>query len=1008
MTPCPLPFLNTMKKRDWRNELSPVLSLFFLLLYFQLPASPVPIWEPKEIADSSFEYYFSKAQSLFYKHIDSTQTYLDSARGLALAKEDWQNYLRATFRKIDHNYIFEDLKESQKTLQSLDSLEQLEKLQAIPAEFWIQKDYLWGGYFRQLGYFEESLSVFEQCFERWKNLKGISKEKRCREIFKTKLFIAELYSKLGQYEEALSHYFANYYYFECYREVDLEKESPSYFATTYKLIGDTYLFKGEKNKALAYYKKAESDLLAIISQDGPENKWYFGWAKSIYRALTHAHIDNPIQARVYLDKLTSFQSKEDDSGWITIHKYASEIYAQEKKFDEAIEEMHRALKLSKNQYGEKLYDNGFYYFHLGELYLKANKPKAALEQFQEAIINFSLSFEKKNPAFLPTPDSIYAKKDMLAVLNQRQKALLAIYRNTGNSHYLELGRNTSELAIELIEQTRNSYWLEQDKEKLVLLSYEVYELAIEFHFLSGEKFHESAFEVSEKSKALTLLEAFRASTFSKAISEDSELIEKEKNIWRQIRYLENKFHQERTQKKPNSKKLSQTTESLHALRKEHTQIKNQLIELNKEADSSLWGQPLGVKRLQNTLIGPNQTLLEYFIGSREAYVFVINNDQFDLIKIDTAKRISNRIESYLKGLNGFFLATQPTDSLYKALNQTFLNSSWELYQDIILPISEKLQEKLIVIPDGLLNYIPFEALLEKSVANYSNNFRSLPYLLNTHEISYCYSATLLEEMDRKPKPSNNKLIAFAPSFPSQLPQNKLLASRRLRGNALDTLYNNINEVKALEKLFSQSRIYTHHSASKSNFLDHATEYTIIHIATHGVIEDSSSEDSFLAFTSIGDSVGNKLYVRDLYEIRLQAALVVISACDTGIGELRKGEGLISIARGFSYAGASSILTSLWSVNDSATAQIIQSYYQFLKEGASKPSALRQAKLAFISGQKDASEAHPFFWASFIQIGNREPIGTRWGVFELIIGILLVIILGILIGLYSKRKRQLKS
>ena len=1006
MTPSPLTLHNTLKKRDWRNVSSPVLYLFFT--FCQIPASPSPLWDPIWVPDSSFEYYFSKAQSFSYAQSDSTLTYLDSARQVALEQEEWQNYLNATFKKIDYDYIFEDLKDSKKTLQILDSLEQLEKLKVIPADFWIQKHYYWGGYFRQLGYFEKALNIFEQCFRRWKNLPGISEEKKCREIFKTKLYIAELYSKLGQYEEALLHYFANYYYFECYREIDLEEENPSYFATTYKLIGDSYLFKGNKNKALAYYKKAELDLLAIIAQDGPENKWYYGWAKSIYQALTKVYMDNPKQAKTYLDQLISFQLNEDDPGWINIHKYSSEIYAQEKNYDRAIEEMQRALELSKNRYGEKFYDNGFYYFHLGELYLKAMEPQTALTHFQEAIINFSLGFDIKNPASLPVSDSIYAKKDMLAILNERQKALLDIYKETGNSYYLELGRNTSELAIDLIEQTRNTYWLENDKEKLVLLSYEVYEMAVEFHFLSGEKYYVKAFEVSEKSKALTLLEAFRASTFSKEASDDSGLIENEKNLLLQIRFLEKKFNQERTRKTPNAKKLSQITESLQALRQEHSQIKNQLVNQNREARKSLWGETLGVEQVQKTLIGSNQTLLEYFIGSREAYVFVINADQFYLVKIDTAKRIRSHVEQYLKGLNGFFLATQPTDSLYKALNEVFLSYSWELHQEILKPIAGKLKEKLIVIPDGLLNYIPFEALLRESVTGYTNNFQSLPYLLHTHEISYCYSATLLGEMNKKPKPSNNKLIAFAPSFPAQFPQNKQLASRRLRGNALDTLYNNVNEVKALGKLFSESNIYTHQSASKSNFINHADEYSIIHIATHGVVEDSSSEDSFLAFTSIGDSIGNKLYVRDLYGMRLQAALVVISACDTGIGELRKGEGLISIARGFSYAGASSILTSLWSVNDSATAQIIQSYYQFLKEGASKPSALRQAKLAFISVQKDASEAHPFFWASFIQIGNREPIRTPLEVFELIIGILLVIILGILIGLYSKRKRQLKS
>ncbi|MEK7256289.1 MAG: CHAT domain-containing protein, partial [Bacteroidota bacterium] len=129
-----------------------------------------------------------------------------------------------------------------------------------------------------------------------------------------------------------------------------------------------------------------------------------------------------------------------------------------------------------------------------------------------------------------------------------------------------------------------------------------------------------------------------------------------------------------------------------------------------------------------------------------------------------------------------------------------------------------------------------------------------------------------------------------------------------------------------------------------------------------------------------DSLENELvFVKDLYTMRIHAALVVLSACETGIGELQRGEGIVSLARGFSYAGASSIVTTLWSIDDRSSAEIMVAFYQYLKKGLPKDEALRQAKLGYLKASKGRNTSHPLYWAAFVPVGSMEAVagGMNW-------------------------------
>jgi CHAT domain-containing protein len=196
----------------------------------------------------------------------------------------------------------------------------------------------------------------------------------------------------------------------------------------------------------------------------------------------------------------------------------------------------------------------------------------------------------------------------------------------------------------------------------------------------------------------------------------------------------------------------------------------------------------------------------------------------------------------------------------------------------------------------------------------------------------------------------------------------------------------------------KGRQYIDSSATKSNFLKTANHYPIIHLATHAVSSLTSATGSFIAFYPVGLRPDeNNLYLEELYGLNLSATrLVIISACETGQGELAGKEGVISLSRAFAYAGCASTINSLWKADDKATAFILKRFYVYLQKGESKARALRQAKLDYLSG--DAINKSPAYWAHLVLMGDESALYPstgwwKWGIVFIVLGAVCGVVLG---------------
>jgi CHAT domain-containing protein len=318
----------------------------------------------------------------------------------------------------------------------------------------------------------------------------------------------------------------------------------------------------------------------------------------------------------------------------------------------------------------------------------------------------------------------------------------------------------------------------------------------------------------------------------------------------------------------------------------------------------------------------------------------------------------------------------------------YLETLQDLYQQLILPIRESLVEKsrLVIIPHGILNNLPFEILTSSSE---ETDFRKQAYLLRDFSVQYAWSAALWTKDFSWSEKAAYTYVGFAPSY-----QTHTFAevSPTYRAGLSELTYS-IPEVKKADEYFN-GEVFLNTNATESAFRTYAPKSRIIHLATHAFMDDKNPSHSGLAFSHDTDTLSDGfLHAYEVYHLHLPAELAVMSACNTGAGQIAEGEGIISLGRAFLYAGCRSIMVSQWLANDQSSSKLMSYFYHQLSEGKNKDEALRLAKLDYLA-QADALTAHPYFWAGMVVVGDMEKVEVNGFSWFWMVGLLVV--LGILL------------
>ncbi|MEL6651437.1 MAG: CHAT domain-containing tetratricopeptide repeat protein, partial [Bacteroidota bacterium] len=378
-------------------------------------------------------------------------------------------------------------------------------------------------------------------------------------------------------------------------------------------------------------------------------------------------------------------------------------------------------------------------------------------------------------------------------------------------------------------------------------------------------------------------------------------------------------------------------------------------------------QDISLSAVQERL-SPKDAMLVFTVLDSSIMLWVIQAGQVDFQRLAKPVDLSQQITNFRA------LAERPSTPL-----ADYLSLASPLYEALLRPGLAKLPpdvQNLILIPDAELSLLPFEVLTASPNAS---SYQDADYLFQQYAVSYAYSAAVYLEQTKPKAPSYESLFAgFAANY--EVPQWSELDSAALLGELVRSgelpLPAARQEVIDIAGLMG-GQAFLDDDASEQSFREKAVDYAILHLAMHTLLDDRDPMFSKLVFSPSADTAADGLLTAaELYNLRLPSQLTVLSACNTGFGKIIEGEGVMSLSRAFSYAGCPSTLMSLWKVPDNATRQLMLAFYQGLKDGKSKNEALREAKIQYLQSVKTSEQAHPFYWAGFVQMGNPAPLQTK--------------------------------
>lgn len=431
-----------------------------------------------------------------------------------------------------------------------------------------------------------------------------------------------------------------------------------------------------------------------------------------------------------------------------------------------------------------------------------------------------------------------------------------------------------------------------------------------------------AFDYNERARSRALLDLLGSKVrFSRGalLAEETALREKIFSA-RAKSFLEEDAEEDET---TDSEQLQET---VAAAQKAYDDFLARVRKENKEQASLMTVEPLSLKQVQG-LLEAQTTLLEYFVTPREILVWLVEKDRLQLVRIAT--RRSELVAQ----------VTQLREAIAEVNNPARVKAAaQELFKLLLQPLLAQVRgNELLIVPHDALHYLPFQALISPTGK----------YLIEDYSISYLSSASLMQFTKDKARRGRTQAL--------------VLGNPSLGDPAYDLRFAE-REAREIFQLFPKSAVYVKDQATKQRAVAESGNYDILHFATHADLNQDEPLESALRLARAGDSDG-RLTAREIFALNLKTDMVVLSACETGLGKITNGDEIIGLTRAFIYAGTPSIVTTLWKVNDRSSYEVIRSYYAHLKT-MKKSDALRHAQL-----QTMKEFTHPFFWAAYTLTGE---------------------------------------
>ncbi len=829
---------------------------------------------------------------------------------------------------------------------------------------------------RQKGQYKESIAHFEFAIELAKKIKSHEHELKClRQLSSNYLFLEDLRGFYQANAEAL----------ELARKIKHRAEE----GRCLNNIGLFYSKSNSYSKALAYLDEA-LDIARANENDSEDESTCLNNIGIIYRNM--GNFDKAVQfmkAALAIDR--KLQSYLDIAIGLNnlgaIFRMKGQLSFDKVDLRKSLDCYKEALIIVKknnmiNVHIDTLNNIGLVYFTMGnyssclEFFLEA-KNLIVKSKYYPGLANLECNLG--NAFFhldkLEKAENAFTNSIELSRMTANNEVLWEAYFGLGKclekEQQYESALASYRKAVDAIDHIRSKLSLDDQKAGFARDKLIVYESLVNLLCQFWKKgtnptLDSDIFQIIEQAKARALLEKLSDRAETLPDTDFSYYREKQTRI---------------------SKKISSTLSALskkgvsgdlkNRLLSELERGEEEYVSLLNKIESQRIGKRVGgakeivkLSEIQQHMLDEKTAILEFFLGEKKSYAFFITENNFRIEILPKREEIEDSLRGYLK-----LIASVPERGFQGEL------AAKRIYRDLIHPFENDLSyiENLVIVPDGILFYLPFETLVQDR-----NGVISSPaYLIERYCISYAPSVSSLNFLLNN-KPGNihpKRLLAVGnPVYSTrELSERQFSYKEALREAYLDNgfeftpLIYSQKEVQQISRFFKKSvvDIYLGEKAKEDALKKTGLEdYQIIHFACHGFqdeqfplrsalvlsLDDNSDEDGFLQG-------------REIYHLRLNADLVVLSACQTARGRLENAEGVLGLPRLFFYAGAKSTISSLWKVNDRSTSELMRHFYSFLAEGKSKAQALRLAKLKLLNSKFD----HPFYWAGFILSGDSRSI-----------------------------------
>mgnify|MGYP000867936019 CR=1 FL=1 len=638
----------------------------------------------------------------------------------------------------------------------------------------------------------------------------------------------------------------------------------------------------------------------------------------------------------------------------------------------------------------ELYERSFSYIRLNQWdiamanFLAAKYSRALLGagRYREVLEVTADADSLSNHVFIAWNDQTEVKpdhsgepgisEDMLNLLETRYAALNALADIEGSREYLDGAIVTGRKLAAMYDRQRLEMSEDESRTSLSSYSRDIYTgLVGNYADLRKDKHDreslEGLYEFAERSKVAGFLASMRELNATR-FSLPDELSGLDAEIRRKAGFYREMIAREQMGTHPDSIKLATWESAVFRLLRQRDSLVR-IFERDYPAYYNLkFTNKVTPMSETGKVLGRRTNLLSYVLTDEKLYIFVASGRKKDVIVRDIDSTFFDDLHRFRD-----MLSTLPEATGSRAPFNEFMDLAYSLYRVLIEPAEPLLSgDRIVISPDNILSYLPFETLVTEEFRSPGLRYRDAPFALKKYRFSYIYSVTLSSEVKKRSRRLNNRLIAFAPTYEGVELDDTLIAGwPSLRGEIRELPFALLEAEDAVSQCGGMA--FLGEEAREETFKSEAQDYDIIHLAMHTLVDDRRPAFSKMLFTAgPGGSNDGMLNTYEVYSIPLNAMMVVLSSCNTGTGMLVTGEGILSLARGFLYAGSRSAVMSMWEVEDIAASKVIQSFYENMRGGQSKSTALRNARLKFL---RDASQkkSHPYYWAAMVIYGDDTPL-----------------------------------